>query len=158
MGVKRLWWYFYLVWRPSPFVCCLLLPQTRGCYWLFQWSNPVSIGSHSDQTSFQSSSLYLWALGKCFFVKTCSSTLCCTVFLCNVFGLRAGGISWSCVMHTAYTLLVKKVRMTFMYCSKSEYLFSGSRALLKSINISQYYRTNFCPTDFCKMTLGAVGY
>ncbi len=70
-----------------PLVYCLLLPQTEGCYWLIQWSNPVSIGSHSYQTSFQSSSLYLWALGKHCFVKMLSSTLCCTVFLYNVFAL-----------------------------------------------------------------------
>jgi hypothetical protein len=70
----------------GPFMCCLLLPQTLGCIWLLQWSNPVSIGSHSDQTSFQSSSLYLWTLGKDCFVQMSSSTLCCTVFLYNVFG------------------------------------------------------------------------
>ncbi len=69
-----------------PFICCLFLPQTTGCCWLLQWSNPVSIGSHSDQTSFQFSSLYLWALGKHCFVKMSSSTFCCTVFLFNVFG------------------------------------------------------------------------
>jgi hypothetical protein len=63
----------------------MFLPQTIGYYWLLQCSNPVSIGSHSDQTSFQSSSLYLWALGKHSFVKISSSTLCCTVFLYNVF-------------------------------------------------------------------------
>ncbi len=71
-------------------MCCLLLPQTVGCYWLLQWSNPVSIGCHSDQTSFQSSSLYLWALRKHCFVKMSSSTLCCTVFLYNVFAFRQG--------------------------------------------------------------------
>ncbi len=43
------------------------------------------MGFHSDQTSFQSSALYLWALGKICFVKMSSSTLCCTVFLSNVF-------------------------------------------------------------------------
>ncbi len=69
----------------GPFLCCLLLPQTIDCYWLIQWSNPVSIGSHNDQTSFQSSSLYLRALGKHCYVKMSSSTLCCTVFLYNVF-------------------------------------------------------------------------
>ncbi len=68
-------------------MCCFLLPQTIDCYWLLQWSNPVSIGCHSDQTSFQSSSLYLWALGKHCFVKMSSSTLCCTVFLYKVFGI-----------------------------------------------------------------------
>ncbi len=68
-------------------MCCLLLPQTIGCYWLLQLSNPVPIGFHRDQTSFQSSALYLWALGKICFVKMSSSTLCCTVFLSNVFGL-----------------------------------------------------------------------
>jgi hypothetical protein len=70
----------------GPFMCCLLLPETIACYWLLQWSNPVSIGSHREQTSFQSSSLYLWALGKHCFVKMSSSTLLCTVFLSNVFG------------------------------------------------------------------------
>jgi hypothetical protein len=70
----------------GPLVRCLLLPQTIGCYWLLQLSNPVSIGFHRDQTSFQSSALYLWALGKICFDKMSSSTLCCTVFLSNVFG------------------------------------------------------------------------
>ncbi len=51
----------------------------------FQW---CFLSVHSDQTSFQSSSLYLWALGKHCFVKMSSSTLCCTVFLYNVFALN----------------------------------------------------------------------
>ncbi len=38
------------------------------------------------QTSFQSSALYLWALGQICFVKMSSSTLCCTVLLSNVLG------------------------------------------------------------------------
>ncbi len=71
-------------------VCCLLLPQTIGCYWLLLWSNPVSIGFHRNQTNFQSSALYLWALGKHCFVKRSSSTLCCTVFLSNFFGRHLG--------------------------------------------------------------------
>ncbi len=62
-------------------------PNCIGWYWLLQWSNSVSIGSHIDQTSFQFSSLYLWALGKHCFVKMSSSTLCCTVFLYHVFAL-----------------------------------------------------------------------
>ncbi len=76
-----------LLTRDSRVLSCAVSssPQTIGCYWLLQWSNPVSIGSHSDQTSFQSSSLYLWALGKHCFVKMSSSTLCCTVFSYNVF-------------------------------------------------------------------------
>jgi hypothetical protein len=73
----------------GPLVCCLLLPQTIGCYWLLQWLNPVSIGFHRDQTSFQSSALYLWAQGKICSVKMSSSTLCCTVFLSNVFALHS---------------------------------------------------------------------
>jgi hypothetical protein len=34
----------------GPFMCCLLLHRTIDCYWLLQWSNPVSSGFHSDQT------------------------------------------------------------------------------------------------------------
>ncbi len=48
----------------GPGVCCLLLPQTIGCYWLLWWIKPVAIGSCGNQTSFESSFLYLWALGK----------------------------------------------------------------------------------------------
>ncbi len=82
--------------RPQgPFLCCLLLLQTLDCYWLIQWSNPVSIGSPNDPTSFQSSSLYLRALGKHCFVKMSSSTLCCTVFLYNVFELKRGHFGYT---------------------------------------------------------------
>ncbi len=52
-------------------MCCLFLPQTIGCYWLLQRSNLVALGSYSDQTSFQSSFLFLWALGKHFLLTCC---------------------------------------------------------------------------------------
>ncbi len=71
--------------RDSRVLSFMSPPPLIDCYWLLHWSNPVSIGSHSDQTSFQSSSLYLRALGKHCFVKMSSFTFCYTVFLYNVF-------------------------------------------------------------------------
>ncbi len=85
VGVKRLWWSFYLVWRPSwqeipgsyhvlslpPKNYRLLLVITLikpSFYWLPQWSDQFPI---------------LFSLpvgpGKHWFVKMSSSTLCCTV-------------------------------------------------------------------------------
>jgi hypothetical protein len=91
VGVERLWWSFYLVWRPSsqeipgsfsvqsppPPNYRLLLAITvidPSFYWFPQY-----------QTGFQSSALYLWALWNHYFVKMSSSTWCCTVFLFYVF-------------------------------------------------------------------------
>jgi hypothetical protein len=61
-------------------------PKLKAAIGYYNDKTQFSISSHSDQTSFRSSSLYLWALGKHCFVKMSSSTLCCTVFLFNVFG------------------------------------------------------------------------
>ncbi len=75
VGVERLWWSFYLVWRLSwqeiPGSFSVLSPPPPNYRLLLANTviNPVSIGSHNSQTSFQSSSFYIRALGKHCFLK-----------------------------------------------------------------------------------------
>jgi hypothetical protein len=76
VGVERLWWPFYVVWRPSSQeiqMSCHLPPPTPNDRLLLVITviKPSCFGSYSDQTSFQSSFLYLWALGKHCLVITC---------------------------------------------------------------------------------------
>ncbi len=81
-----------LLTRDSRVLSCVVSPPPNYRLLLATTVITVSIGSHNSQTSFQSSSLYLRALGKHCFVKMSSSTLCCTVFLYNVFGYGVSAV------------------------------------------------------------------
>ncbi len=124
-------------------------------YWLLWRSNPVSMGYHSDQTTFQSSSLYLWAMGKHCFVNMSSSTFCCTVFLYNVFGQHPHTNPQTLYPHTTshQKLWVLQSNIT-VYCGYCAVFVIYGRAYTPIVPGIQYVEvTNVCILYVCRCDL-----